>query len=126
MPHLAVHVLEEKLAGNEPALIASLTDAVVAIYGEWAREIAVVQLIGVPVGRWGVGGRQVTDVEPAVTFGIKEAAFDRPDAVDLASRLVGEVTDALVAVLGEHVRTGATVELVGVPEGRSAVGGVLV
>lgn len=125
MPHLTVHVLEDRLAGHEPALITSLTDAVVSVYGEWAREIAVVQLVGVPAGRWGVGGRPADDAAPAVTFGIREAAFARPDAAELAARLVEAVTDAVAAVLGEAVRAGVTVELVGTPEGRTAVGGVL-
>ena len=44
MPHLSVHVLESDLNGRETALIRKLTDAVVAVYGEWARSIAVVQL----------------------------------------------------------------------------------
>lgn len=48
MPHLTVHALESDLSGRESALIEALTDAVVAVYGEWAREIAVVHLIGLP------------------------------------------------------------------------------
>lgn len=125
MPHLTVRVAEDQLAGNEPALIAALTEAVVAVYGEWARDIAVVHLVGVPAGRWGVGGRVADEVSPTVTFGIREAAFARPDAADLTRRLVAAVTDAIAAVLGADVRPGVTVELVGTPDGRTAVGGVL-
>ena len=57
MPHLTVYAPESVLTGREAPLIATLTDAVVAVYGDWAREHAVVLLIGVPPGRWGVGGR---------------------------------------------------------------------
>jgi phenylpyruvate tautomerase PptA (4-oxalocrotonate tautomerase family) len=126
MPHLDVHVLESDLAGREAALIAKLTDAVVAVYGEWARSIAVVRLTGVPANRWGVGGVAAEAPAPSVTFGIKDAAFSRPDAGDIVARLVSGVTDAVVAVFGERVRAGVTVELVGVPAGRSGVGGVVV
>ena len=51
MPHLTARVPEARLAGNEPALITALTDALVEVYGEWAREIVVVHLDGVPRGR---------------------------------------------------------------------------
>ena len=37
MPHLTARLPEARLAGHEPALIAALTDAVVGVYGEWAR-----------------------------------------------------------------------------------------
>lgn len=126
MPHLTVHALESDLAGRETELIETLTDAVVAVYGEWAREIAVVRLIGLPPSRWGIGGRPAPDAAPSVTFGIKEAAFERPDAKEIVSRLVSGVTDAVVAVLGERVRAGVTVELVGSPAGRGGIGGVVV
>ena len=123
MPHLIVYASESDLTGREGELIAALTDAVVAVYGEWARDIAVVQMIGLPDGRWGIGGRPAEDPAPRVTFGIKEAAFTRPDAEELVARLTAGVTEALVAVFGERVRSGAAVELVGVPAGRSSVGG---
>ena len=126
MPHLTVHAAESDLTGREPELIAALTDAVVAVYGEWAREIAVVQLVGIPPGRWGIGGRPADAPAPRVTFGIKDAAFSRPDADDIVTRLVTGVTDALVTVFGERVRAGTTVELVGTPAGRSGVGGEVV
>lgn len=126
MPHLSVHVLESDLVGRETALIRNLTDAVVAVYGEWARSIAVVQLIGLPSGRWGIGGNPAEAPSPSVTFGIREAAFSRPDADEIVARLVSGVTDAIVDVLGERVRAGLTVELVGTPAGRTGIGGVVV
>ncbi|WP_040840670.1 hypothetical protein [Nocardia brevicatena] len=125
MPHLTVHVLESDLVGREVELIEALTEAVVGVYGEWAREIVEVRLIGLPVGRWGIGGRPAQAPSPSVTFGIREAAFERPDAQDIVARLVAGVTDAIVSVFGEHVRSGVTVELVGTPEGRTGVGGLV-
>ena len=125
MPHLSVHVLESDLAGRETALIAKLTDAVVAVYGEWARNLAVVHLIGLPPNRWGIGGAPAQAPSPSVTFGIKEAAFHRPDADEIVTRLISGVTDAIVDVFGERVRTGVTVELVGTQPGRTGVGGVV-
>ncbi|GHF20691.1 hypothetical protein GCM10017786_63220 [Amycolatopsis deserti] len=125
MPHLTVHVLESDLAGRETELIEGLTEAIVAVYGEWAREIAVVRLVGVPANRWGIGGKPAVAPAPSVTFGIREAAFERPDAGDLVARLVAGVTEAVVAVFGERVRPGVTVELVGTPTGRTGVGGVV-
>jgi phenylpyruvate tautomerase PptA (4-oxalocrotonate tautomerase family) len=126
MPHLCVHVLESDLVGRETALIQKLTDAVVAVYGEWARSIAVVQLIGLPPNRWGIGGTPAQAPSPSVTFGIREAAFGRPDADEIVARLVSGVTDAIVDVFGERVRAGVTVELVGTPAGRTGIGGVVV
>ena len=87
MPHLTVHALESDLAGREGELIAGLTDAVVAVYGEWAREIAEVLLVGVPAGRWGIGGKVADVPAPRVTFGIRASIFDRPDAADVLGRL---------------------------------------
>jgi phenylpyruvate tautomerase PptA (4-oxalocrotonate tautomerase family) len=126
MPHLTVHALEKDLAGRESDVITVLTDAVVAVYGDWARDIVVVQLIGLPASRWGIGGKPAPSPSPRVTFGIKEAAFGRPDAEEIVRRLISGVTDALVTVFGERVRSGVTVELVGTPAGRSGVGGVVV
>jgi phenylpyruvate tautomerase PptA (4-oxalocrotonate tautomerase family) len=126
MPHLSVHVLESDLDGRESELIEKLTDAVVAVYGEWARSIAVVQLIGLPSHRWGIGGTPARTPSPSVTFGIKEAAFSRPDAEDIVARLVSQVTDAIVDVFGERVRAGVSVELIGTPAGRTGIGGVVV
>jgi len=123
MPHLTVHALESDLAGRETPLIAALTDAVVTVYGAWARDIVVVQLIGLPAGRWGIGGRPAEDPAPSVTFGIREGAFSRPDAPEMVARLIGGVTDAVAGVVGERVRSGVSVELVATPAGRSGVGG---
>jgi phenylpyruvate tautomerase PptA (4-oxalocrotonate tautomerase family) len=126
MPHLDVHVLESDLAGRETALIEKLTDAVVAVYGEWARGIAVVRLFGLPPHRWGIGGVPAQAPSPSVTFGIKEAAFGRPDAPEIVARLVSGVTDAVVDVFGERVRAGVTVDLVATQAGRTGIGGVVV
>ena len=125
MPHLTARVPEARLAGNEPALITALTDALVEVYGEWAREIVVVHLDGVPQGRWGIGGKAVDDAAPAITFGIREAALTRPGGDETAARLVAVLTDAVASVLGEQVRRGTSVELVATPPGRSAVGGAM-
>jgi phenylpyruvate tautomerase PptA (4-oxalocrotonate tautomerase family) len=125
MPHLTVHVLESDLAGRETSLIASLTEAVVAVYGEWARELTVVQLIGLPAGRWGIGGRPAEHPAPSVTFGIKEGAFHRPDSPEIVARLIAGVTDAIASVLGDQVRPGVSVELVGTLPGRTGIGGTV-
>jgi phenylpyruvate tautomerase PptA (4-oxalocrotonate tautomerase family) len=125
MPHLSVRVLEDDLAGREAALIGRLTDAVAAVYGDWARDIAVVQLIGLPPGRWGIGGMPAQAPSPSVTFGIRETAFSRPDAGEIVARIISGVTDAIVDVFGERVRSGVTVELVGTPAGRTGTGGVV-
>jgi phenylpyruvate tautomerase PptA (4-oxalocrotonate tautomerase family) len=126
MPHLTVHALESDLVGQEVELIAVLTEAVVVVYGEWARDLVVVQLIGVPAMRWGIGGKPAQAPAPSVRFGIKETVFARPNAEEIVARLVSDVTDAIVAVLGEHVRGGVSVELVGEVAGRSGIGGVVV
>jgi phenylpyruvate tautomerase PptA (4-oxalocrotonate tautomerase family) len=125
MPHLTARVPEARLAGNEPALITALTDALVEVYGEWAREIVVVHLDGVPQGRWGIGGKAVDDAAPAITFGIREAALTRPGGDETAARLVAVLTDAVASVLGEQTRGGTSVELVATPPGRSGVGGAM-
>jgi phenylpyruvate tautomerase PptA (4-oxalocrotonate tautomerase family) len=126
VPHLTVHIAEDDLAGHETALIASLTDAVVDVYGDWARQIVVVLLVGVPRSRWGIGGYPAKDPAPIVAFGIREAAFSRPDATDLVTHLVRAVTDAIDAVLGSAAAAATQIELQASPSGRSAVGGVLV
>jgi phenylpyruvate tautomerase PptA (4-oxalocrotonate tautomerase family) len=125
MPHLTARVPEAQLAGHEPALIAAFTDAVVEVYGDWARDIVVVHLDGVPAGRWAVGGRAADDAAPAITFGIRETALTRPGGKEVAARLVGGLTDAVARVLGEQARIGTSVELVATPEGRTGIGGVI-
>jgi phenylpyruvate tautomerase PptA (4-oxalocrotonate tautomerase family) len=126
MPHLSVHALESDLVGRETALIQKLTDAVVTVYGEWARSTAVVQLTGLPPHRWGIGGMPAQAPSPSVTFGIREAVFSRPDGDEIVARLVSGVTDAIVEVFGERVRAGVTVELIGEHAGRMGIGGVVV
>ncbi|MEV4279816.1 hypothetical protein [Actinoplanes xinjiangensis] len=126
MPHLSVHVLESDLAGRETTLIRRLTDAVVTVYGEWARGLVDVRLIGLPSHRWGIGGAPAQAPAPSVTFGVKEAAFSRPDADEIIARLIAVVTDAIVDVFGERVRDGVTVELVAGVAGRTGIGGVVV
>jgi phenylpyruvate tautomerase PptA (4-oxalocrotonate tautomerase family) len=125
MPHLTARVPEARLAGHEPALITALTDAVVQVYGEWARELVVVHLDGIPQGRWGIGGRATDDAAPAITFGIRETALTRPGGGEVAARLVAGLTDAVASVLGEQARSGTSVELVAVPEGRTGIGGTI-
>jgi phenylpyruvate tautomerase PptA (4-oxalocrotonate tautomerase family) len=123
MPHLTARVPEAQLAGREPALITALTESLVQVYGEWARDLVVVHLDGIPRGRWGIGGRAVDDAAPAITFGIREAALTRPGGSETAARLVAVLTDAVASVLGEQARSGTSVELVATPEGRSGLGG---
>jgi phenylpyruvate tautomerase PptA (4-oxalocrotonate tautomerase family) len=125
MPHLTARVPEERLAGREPALITALTDAVVEVYGEWARGLVVVHLDGVPRGRWGIGGKTVDDAAPAITFGIRDAALTRPGGDEIAARLVAGLTEAVATVLGEQARVGTSVELVATPAGRAGLGGVI-
>ena len=125
MPHLTARMPEAQLAGHEAALITALTDAVVQVYGEWARDIVAVHLDGVPHGRWGIGGRAVDEAAPAITFGIREAALARPDGKEIAARLVAELTEAVASVLGEQTRTSTSVELVATPESRTGIGGAI-
>lgn len=125
MPHLTVHALEPQIAGREPELISALTEAVAQVYGDWARDLVVVHLDGIPPGRWGKGGGQPEDPPPAITFGIREGALTRPNGDEFADRLVTSVTNAVAAVMGDHLRPGITVELVATPPGRSAEGGVI-
>jgi phenylpyruvate tautomerase PptA (4-oxalocrotonate tautomerase family) len=125
MPHLTARVPEAQLAGREPALITALTDAVVEVYGEWARDLVVVQLDGIPPGRWGIGGRAADDAAPAITFGIREAALARPGGLQIAARLVAGLTEAVASVLGERARGGTSVELVATPAGRTGLGGAI-
>jgi phenylpyruvate tautomerase PptA (4-oxalocrotonate tautomerase family) len=116
---------ESGLSGREPALITALTDAVAAVYGEWARGIAVVHLDGVPAGRWAIGGLAADDFAPAISLGIREAALTRTGGQETAARLAAALTDAVARVLGERARAGTTVELVAIPPGRTAQGGTI-
>ncbi|WP_344015458.1 hypothetical protein [Streptomyces thermospinosisporus] len=118
-----MHLPENRLAGNEPALIAALTDAVVGVYGDWARDLVGVRLAGVPAGRFGQGGKAV-DTCASVVLGVRAGVFDRPDAAEITARLGAALTDAITRVLGDDFRAGATVELVASRPERTFVGGV--
>ncbi|MEV6302088.1 hypothetical protein AB0M02_21920 [Actinoplanes sp. NPDC051861] len=120
MPHLTVHAAETDLTGHEDALITALTDAVTTVYGDWARPIAVVRLVGVPTGRWGIGGEATTNPAPTVAFGIKAQALEHPD---ILKRLAGGVTDAIGGILGHHDQI--TVDFIPTQPGTTAVGGTL-
>ena len=82
------------------------------------------QLIGVAVGRWAVGGRLVEATSPAVTLAVREAMFARPDAEERIRQLIASLTDATASVFGEPSRARTTVELVATPAGRTGVGGL--
>src|ERR1700738_4065457 len=125
MPHLTLHALEDDLIDREAALVAALTASVVDVYGDWARDLVSVQLIGLPRGRWALGGQLVQTVSPTVTFGIREAAFARADADEPVAHLIASITAAVASVFGEESRAGISVELVGTPAGRTGVGGVV-
>jgi phenylpyruvate tautomerase PptA (4-oxalocrotonate tautomerase family) len=125
VPHLDVYTLETDLTGRENTLIEALTSAVAAVYGEWARPSVVVRLIGLPAGRWGIGGRPAAVPAPSVTFGIRADALDRPDAATILNGLATGITDAIAAVLGEQHREGTTVEFVAQRPDHFAVGGKL-
>ncbi|GAA4238388.1 hypothetical protein GCM10022254_54130 [Actinomadura meridiana] len=123
MPHLTVHIPDNRLTGNEPALIAALTEAVVGVYGEWARDLVGIRLAGVPAGRFAQGGKAV-DATASVVLGIRAGAFDRPDAAEITSRLGTALTDAITEILGDELRAGTMVELVASPPERTFTGGV--
>ncbi|MFD7713419.1 4-oxalocrotonate tautomerase family protein [Streptomyces sp. NPDC059786] len=122
MPHLTVHLPESRLSGNEPGLIAALTDAVVDVYGEWARALVSIRLAGVPAGRFAQGGKAV-DANASVVLGVRAGVFDRPDAAQITARLGAALTDAVTRVVGEDLRAGTMVELVASPPERTFVGG---
>jgi phenylpyruvate tautomerase PptA (4-oxalocrotonate tautomerase family) len=126
VPHLTVHALEPQLTGHEDDLITRLTDAVATVYGEWARDLVVIHLAGVPAGRWAVGGTAPREAAPAVSFAVREQALTGPDGPRTAARLVAAVTDAVAAALGEHHRAAIVVDLVATRDDRTAVGGRLV
>ena len=122
MPHFNVHMFEESLDGVvEGATIRALTDAVVAVYGERARPLAVVEILGVPRSRWGIGGAPAADHRPIVTLNMREPALHRVD--DAPGRLIAAITDAMAGVLGDSVRDDLAVTIVGIPTGRSGVAG---
>ena len=114
MPHVTLHGLGEDLAGREPRLIKHLTNAVVSVYGEWARG-SDVRLVGIPTGRWARGGAAVASAAPSVTFGMREEVFAREDAAGVVAELVSAFTEAVTAVFGDDCRDEVLVELVGQP-----------
>ena len=124
VPHLTVHLPENRLTGRESALVAALTEAIVDVYGEWARDLVSIRLAGVSAGRFAQGGKAV-DTNASVTLGIRSGVFDRPDAAHITARLGAALTDAIARVLGEELRPGTMVELVASPPERTFVGGAL-
>ncbi|GIE86080.1 tautomerase family protein [Actinoplanes regularis] len=126
MPHVTLYALEAELAGREPGLIRELTDAVVSVYGEWARSSVDVRLIGIPAGRWARGGEAVDTAAPSVTFGMREEVFARADAATVIARLISAFTDAVTTVFGDDCRDEVLVELVGQPTTRSGLGGKVI
>ncbi|MFD9904886.1 hypothetical protein [Streptomyces sp. NPDC059063] len=124
MPHFQVRVHEEKLDGKaEGRLVASLTEALVQVYGERARSMAVVEIFGIPRQRWGVGGVPGVVHAPVVSLHVREAALRLPGIDDAPGQLIRAITDAVVDAFDETVREYVGVQLVGVPAGRSGVGG---
>ncbi|MES4905656.1 MULTISPECIES: hypothetical protein [unclassified Streptomyces] len=127
MPHFTVQIREEELDGTtEPKLVRALADAVGEVYGERLRSVAVVDLVGVARGRHGVGGVLTEENAPVVTLNIRERALTHPDVENAPARLIASITDAMATVLGESVRKQVSVGIVGVPAGRSGVGGEVI
>jgi phenylpyruvate tautomerase PptA (4-oxalocrotonate tautomerase family) len=124
VPHLTVHLPENRLTGKEPELVTALTEAIVDVYGEWARDLVSIRLAGVPADRFAQGGKAV-DTNASVILGIRAGVFDRPDAAQIVARLGTALTDAITRVLGEELRAGTMVELVASPPERTFVGGAL-
>src|SRR3954447_9919802 len=111
VPHLTVHLPENRLTGKEPELVTALTEAIVDVYGEWARDLVSIRLAGVPADRFAQGGKAV-DTNASVILGIRAGVFDRPDAAQIVARFGAALTDAITRVLGEELRAGTMVELV--------------
>ncbi|MBE1530431.1 tautomerase family protein [Actinomadura algeriensis] len=122
VPHLTVHLPENRLTGSEPELVTALTEAIVGVYGEWARDLVNIRLAGVPAGRFAQGGAAV-DTNASVVLGVRAGLFDRPDADEITAGLGAALTDAIVRVLGEDLRPGTVVELVASPPERNFVAG---
>lgn len=124
MPHLNVQIREEDLGGQtEPRLIRALTEAVASVLGEWAHAAAVVDLFGIPQARWGTGGTPGAVSAPIVTLHMRERGLVAPGRAEIPALLIGAITDAACAALGEDLRKHVTVLIVGIPAGRSGVGG---
>ncbi|HEY8985019.1 MAG TPA: hypothetical protein VIU15_36275 [Streptomyces sp.] len=125
MPHLTVHLGEEALTGHEPQLITALTDAVGEVFGPDFRKLVAVDLIGIPAHRRGTGGVVTGGATPQITLSMREGAYHHPDVPEAPARLVAALTDGVTRVLGEEIREGTLVTLVGVAQGRTGVGGRL-
>ena len=124
MPHFNVQVFEEVLDGQvEQKIIRALTEAVVKVFGERARSIAAVQITGIPRSRWGVGGSVAKEIAPIATLNIREVALHLPGVDSPINQLIGSVTDAMTEVFGESTRERVLVQILGIPAGRSGVGG---
>ncbi|TDD54278.1 tautomerase family protein [Saccharopolyspora elongata] len=120
MPHFTVKLHEEMLDGStERKLIEALTNAATEVYGEDFRSLVVVELFGIPRHRWGSGGAPATREAVQVTLNMREAGLTRLDP----AILITSITDAATEVFGTQIREEVTVHLVGVPAGRSGVGG---
>ncbi|GAA0317129.1 4-oxalocrotonate tautomerase family protein [Actinoallomurus spadix] len=124
MPHLTVHLPENRLTGRESELISALTAAIVDVYGEWARKHVLIRLAGAPTGRLARGGEAV-DTTALLSLGVRASVFDRPDAPEITARLGAALTDAITRILGTDFRAGTMVELVASPQERTFVGGAL-
>ncbi|GGU94114.1 hypothetical protein GCM10010182_07580 [Actinomadura cremea] len=124
MPHLTVHLPENRLTGKESELVTALTEAIAGVYGDWARDLVSIHLTGVPAGRFAQGGKAV-DAKAEVILGVRAGLFDRPDAAQVTADLGTALTDAITRVLGEELRAGTMVELVASPPERTFVGGAL-
>ena len=121
MPHFTVHLPEAALTEQTaPAIIHHLTEAAVGVYGDWAREIAVVDLFGVPAGRTGVGGQPDEAAPPVVTLTSREGALVREG---VPAALIAAIASAMGEALGADAGARVTTTLTGVPAGRSGVGG---
>jgi phenylpyruvate tautomerase PptA (4-oxalocrotonate tautomerase family) len=57
---------------------------------------------------------------------MREGALNLPQIENAPARLIASITDAVVTVFGESVRKQVSVGIVGVPSGRSGVGGEVV
>jgi phenylpyruvate tautomerase PptA (4-oxalocrotonate tautomerase family) len=126
MPHVTLYALEHELAGREAGLIEELTQAVVSVYGEWARGSVDVRLIGIPAGRWARGGAAVDTAAPSIAFGLREEVFARDDAARVVAQLVAAFTEAVTTVFGDDLRDDILVELIGQPTTRSGLGGKVI
>ncbi|MCW2749445.1 MAG: hypothetical protein JWR83_555 [Aeromicrobium sp.] len=124
MPHFSAHFVEETLTPEiEASLIHGLTEAVVKVYGEAARPLVVVEIVGTPRRRWGFGGHQPDHPAPVVELSMRESGLVRGDMQDAPGALITAITDAVGDVFGEEARRHATVGVSGTLPGRSGTGG---